>query len=90
MCLLEGETMLLLGEGVENLMWDMVAEVSVGCVGLEWAGPLRPSSSFSFSSSIGSPLSSSCWFTSFRRSTTSSMETGSWITNVTNGYAAEG
>lgn len=28
--LLEGETMLLFGEGVENLMWDMVALVSVG------------------------------------------------------------
>lgn len=30
MCLLEGETMLLLGEGVENFMWDAVAEVSKG------------------------------------------------------------
>lgn len=68
--------MLLLGEGVENLMWDIVA-LSVGLAGLEWAGPLRFSSS---SSSMASPPSPSCWFTSFSRSTTSSMDTGSWDT----------
>lgn len=29
-CLLDGETMLLLGEGVENFKCDTVVEVSVG------------------------------------------------------------
>ncbi len=88
MCLLEGETMLLLGEGVENLMCDKLAEVSVGCAGLECAGPLWPPSSFSSSSSMPSPLSPSCWFTSFRRSRISSMDTGNWDTNVINTYKA--
>lgn len=89
MCLLDGETLLLLGEGVENLMWEMVVEDSMGWAGLEWAGPLWTSSSFSSSSSIASPFSPSCWFTTFRRSTISSMETGSWDINAINGYTAE-
>lgn len=90
-CLLDGETMLLLGEGVENLMWEIkwVAEDSMGWAGLEWAGAFRTASSFSSSSSMASPLSPSCWLTSFRRSTMSSMETGSWDINVMNGYSAE-
>lgn len=82
-CLLVGETMLLLGEGVENFTWDIAVEVSVGWAGLEWAGPFWPSSSCS---SMVPPLSTSCWFTSLRRSTISSMEIGICTTNGNNGY----
>lgn len=73
-CRLDGDTMLLFGEGVVNLI---VADVSMPWAGLEWVGPLL-SGSASSSSSMASALSPSCWFTSFRRSTTSSMDTGNY------------
>ena len=72
-CILEGETVLLLGDVVGKLMREKVAVVS----GVDRVGALRAPPFSSFSSAI-SPISSSCWFTSFKRSITSSMDIGSW------------
>ena len=72
-CILEGETVLLLGDVVGKLMREKVAVVS----GVDRVGALRAPPFSSFSSAI-SPISSSCWFTSFKRTITTSMDTGSW------------
>ena len=70
---MEGETVLLLGDVVGKLMREKVAVVS----GVDRVGALRAPPFSSFSSAI-SPISSSCWFTSFKRSIITCMDPGSW------------
>lgn len=62
--LLVGDVTLLVGDCVENFTW-----ASVGWLGLDVTGWSKWSSSIS-------PLSSSCWLTSFNKSITSSIDTG--------------